>query len=34
MMGFELGEDGSYRTDSGISQPGWTQSYRSDFAYE
>ena len=34
MMGFELGEDGSYRTDSGISQPGWTQSYRSDFVYE
>ena len=34
MMGFELGEDGSYRTDSSISQPGWTQSYRSDFAYE
>ena len=34
MMGFELGEDGSYRTDGGISQPGWTQSYRSVYTYE
>lgn len=34
MMGFELGEDGSYRTDGGVSQPGWTQSYRSVYTYE
>lgn len=34
MMGFELGEDGSYRTDGSISQPGWTQSYRSVYTYE
>lgn len=34
MMGFELGEDGSYRTDGGVSQPGWTQSYRSVSSYE
>ena len=34
MMGFELGEDGSYRTDGGVRQPGWTQSYRSVYTYE
>lgn len=34
MMGFELGEDGSYRTDGAISQPGWTQSYRSVYVYD
>ena len=34
MMGFELGEDGSYLTDGGVSQPSWTQSYRSVSSYE